>query len=75
MGWSTEEGKALEWKWYFSGSLSAKRLVPKAFESILKTDCPMTPQELSIIPNATPPQKQVLLGHWWTGESGLWMTP
>ena len=28
----------------------------------------MTPQGLSIIPNATPPQKQVPLGHWETGE-------
>ena len=31
------------------------------------TDCPMTPQGFSIIPNATPPQKQVPLGEG-TGE-------
>jgi hypothetical protein len=42
--------------------------VPKASESIIQTDCPMTPQGLSIFPNATPPQKQVPLGHWGTGE-------
>ena len=51
-----------------SGTLSAKGSVPKASESIIQTDCPMTPQGLSIIPNATPPQKQVPLGHWGTGE-------
>lgn len=67
------EGKVLQWKWYLaellrSGTLSAKGSVPKALESILQTNCPMTPQGLSIIPNATPPQKQVPLGHWGTGE-------
>ena len=50
-----------------SGTLSAKGSVPKALELVLVTDCPMTPQGFSIIPNATPPQKQVPLGEG-TGE-------
>lgn len=44
-----------------SGALSAKG-------SVLQTDCPMTPQGWAIIPNATPPQKQLPPGHWGTGD-------